>query len=68
MNKWFEWSKYVEKYLRKPNLRRGQSFMLALSDIDKQLYNSIIDTEFDCFYADERCEVFIEKLQEAWKE
>jgi hypothetical protein len=46
--------------LNNMGLRLGQSYMLALHDIDKILYNEIKNTEYDCFYDDNKIKSFFE--------
>ena len=44
------------------NLRVGQCYMIALCEIDSNLYHEIIGTEADCFYDNTRTEQFYEFL------
>jgi hypothetical protein len=59
------WNKRVAHYLSK-GMRKGQSYMNALSDVDKDLYKEWTSKEWDCFYLDIRCENFETKLVEVW--
>jgi hypothetical protein len=43
-------------------LRLGQSLMIALQELDKDLYNKIVDTVYDPFYMDIRIPKFEERL------
>jgi hypothetical protein len=43
-------------------LRTGQSYMNALCELDKELCNKIIDTEFDCYYDDKKIDAFMERV------
>lgn len=56
-------SKFIGKagQLRKkhPELRLGQSYMDALWELDREAYNSISQSDFDCYYDDKRCDPFI---------
>lgn len=43
-------------------LRRGQSLMNALYDLNPGLYNEITGTEADCFYDDKNVGRFYERI------
>ncbi len=46
-----------------PSLRRGQSYMNALYEIDKDVYMIIFENgEVDCFYDDKKIESFFSEL------
>ena len=45
-----------------PELREGQAFMNALSEVNPELYKQITGTEADCFYDDEKIPTFFNKL------
>jgi len=61
---------FVHKVIRKsgqlrkkhPELRLGQSYMDALWDLDREMYNSISQSDFDCYYDDKRCDFFLEAV------
>lgn len=40
--------------IRYPQLRKGQSLMNALHDLDPDLYVKITGTDADCYYLDEK--------------
>jgi len=46
--------------LNNKGLRLGQSYMVALGDIDKKLYDEITGSEFDCFYDDNKIKKFFD--------
>jgi len=50
------------KFFMDNGLRTGQSYMNALYELDKDLYNKISDTESDCFYDNGRIGAFMEKV------
>lgn len=45
-----------------PELRLGQSYMDALWELDREAYNSISQSDFDCYYDDKRCDFFLEAV------
>jgi hypothetical protein len=49
-------------YFNEHKLRRGQSYMNALYEIDKDLYNEITGTDCDCFYDDKKISTFIKRV------
>ena len=59
-----QWIELVRKTVEYVNggLRMGQSYMNALGDIDMSLYRSIVNTEFDCYYNDDKLINFIKHL------
>lgn len=44
------------------NLRVGQCYMIALCDIDNNVYHEILGTEADCFYDNTKIKHFYEFL------
>lgn len=46
------------------NLRLGQSYFLALMDVDEEIAHKIIGTDDDCFYSDKRIDKFFAKIVE----
>lgn len=61
-----EWVELIEKTVKNSHkgLRLGQSYMVALSDVKKSLYDEITATENDCFYEDNAIHNFINYLNE----
>ena len=59
-----EWVELVRKTVQYSHdgLRLGQSYMNALGDVRFDLYKEITDTEFDCFYNDDKIIKFINFL------
>lgn len=55
------------KFLQKkhPEFRQGQALMVALSEINPELYKTITGTEADCFYDDKKIPSFFAKLAES---
>lgn len=47
-------------------LRYGQSLMIALKNVDAELYVKVTGTEYDCFYDDDRVETFLNYLDKQW--
>ena len=47
-----------------PNLRLGQSLMIALHDLDKNLYDKINGTVYDPFYSDIKIVAFETRIKE----
>jgi len=45
-----------------PNLRWGQCLMIALNELDPDMYMKITGTEYDPFYLNEKVEGFVEHL------
>jgi hypothetical protein len=60
------WSIKVKEYQSKRFLRKGQSWMIALADVDDALYKEITGTRWDCFHDNTVCYVFMDKLIEVW--
>jgi hypothetical protein len=56
----------IRKYSKTPELRRGQTYMLALNDVDPDAYKKITNTESDCFSDDNNIPRFYIKLSELW--
>lgn len=48
-----------------PNLRMGQALMNALHEVDVQMYSAISQTDADCFYVDDKIEVFYKAISDA---
>jgi len=44
------------------NLRRGQSYMVALFDVNSDLYKEITGTNCDPFYLDSRIDEFLKRI------
>ena len=65
--KWQIFYKELDKYILS-DLREGQTLMLSLFCVDKDLYDSIVSTENDCFYNDKNIENFQKTLIEHWGE
>ena len=45
-------------------LRAGQSYMIALSEINFEMYEKITGTEYDCFFNDNLIPKFLGYLEE----
>lgn len=60
------WSARVVEYQRKKIIRRGQSWMCALADVDMPLYESWVGEEWDCFHDNTKCSAFMDELINAW--
>lgn len=67
MNNFELWNSKVQEYSKLDSLRKGQIYMNALADVDINLYRTITDSEYDCFYDNGLCESFLIKLMEEWK-
>lgn len=52
--------------IQNPEIRSGQSLMIALGHYNSELYREITTTEADCFYVDENIEKFFEKIEEKY--
>lgn len=63
--KFYDWNMRVVFY-RAKNLRLGQSYMNALADIDIELYRDWSGKPWDCFFSDDKCHIFMAKLQKEW--
>ena len=50
-----------------PNLRYGQAIANVASNLYPRALN-LFGTEFDCFYHDDRVEIFLEKVDELYPE
>lgn len=50
--------------VQNPEIRHGQSLMVALKHHDFELYEEITATDADCFYVNEKIEKFFEKIEE----
>jgi hypothetical protein len=57
-------AKTIDKY-NTGNLRIGQSYMIALGEINLDLYKEVTATDYDCFYNDNRIIKLIEFLNNA---
>ena len=57
----------IAKFMRKshPELREGQSLMVALFEVNCILFREITDTDADCFYDDKKISAFWNKLAES---
>ena len=57
----------IAKFMRKshPELREGQSLMVALFEINPNLFKEISGSVFDCFYDDKKIPAFWNKLAES---
>lgn len=55
------------KFYQMKGLRKGQSLMNALSDIDHELYKKLTNTDADCFYDDAIIPLFWKAVEEAVK-
>jgi len=66
MNKFLQWSEKYLEYSKDKNLRKGQNYMNALAAIDIDLYHEYTGTAWDCFYRDEKCNLFMEHLMKDW--
>jgi hypothetical protein len=51
-----------------PQLRKGQSYMNALAEVDPEVYDMIAGTSFDPFYKDEIFPSFVEKVDSIWQD
>jgi hypothetical protein len=51
----------------KLGVRRGQSYMIALYEIDKNLYNAVTATDADPFYEDSNLTKFFKVLTKEWE-
>ena len=59
---WIELHKKANEKMSQDGLRRGQSYMNALHEIDLSLYNRIAGSTLDPFYNDESLPKFFEFL------
>jgi len=59
---WVDLIRLFCEYLRK-DLRMGQSYFNALAKVNPDLADKITDTEYDCFYDDNKVVNFIEYLR-----
>ena len=60
-----EWVELTKKTIDKyntGNLRIGQSYMIALGEINLNLYKEVTATDYDCFYNDNKIVKLIEFL------
>lgn len=48
-----------------PTLREGQALMNALSELDEQVYELVLNTDADCFYNSTKVPTFNKKVLEA---
>jgi hypothetical protein len=44
-------------------LRKGQSLMVALFEVDKRVYDKIFETDADCFYDDGKIDACIKVMR-----
>ena len=51
-----------------PEIRYGQSLMIALNNLDMGIYEEICNTEADCFYDDSKCMEFFTEVSTRWEE
>jgi len=58
-----EFIKMFSNCLENKHLRIGQCFMVALSKINRNLYDEIIGTEYDCFYDDNKVNKFLKYIK-----
>ena len=61
---WIELTKVLIPLFNDRNLRTGQSYMIALNEVDQKMYNEITNTENDPFYDDEKVITLIRYLNE----
>jgi hypothetical protein len=59
-----KWSDLMGEYAMyySKGLRKGQSMMLALSNVDMELYKELTNTEADCFFDDEKIGAFMLRI------
>ena len=60
--KFKQWKDLVIRYSEDKQLRQGQVFMLALALADNDIYIKITRSNFDCFYNDDLCDMFVDSL------
>lgn len=66
-NKFLEWNEEIVRLSKSSSLlRKGQCWMNALCNVDKKLHDEIAGGEFDCYYNDDRCDKFVERLVKEW--
>lgn len=60
----------MSRYLdyKEKNLRKGQSIYNAACDMFPAFTKELNGTEFDCFYDDEKVDIFLDKLYSIIKE
>ena len=62
---YLHWLRLVQIHKRaNPELRAGQAGMVALEEVDAELYGEIKGTELDVFYNDDKLLEFGKKVQE----
>ena len=59
-------SSYSEIY--NPNLRAGQTIMICIRHIDKEVYEKFVGSDYDCFFDDRVIPKTIITLSEVWDE
>lgn len=60
-----EWVEITRKTIENHNtgnLRIGQSYMIALGEVNLDLYKEVTATDYDCFYNDDKIVKFVEFL------
>lgn len=62
------WDKVYEYKNNFPYLRDGQIYMNSLYNVNRYLYDNFSYTDWDCFYDDELCDIFLKKLYEHYGE
>jgi len=55
------YKKLDEKINESPELRKGQAAFNLMYAVNKEATIKTLDTEFDCFYHDEKVDLFIDK-------
>lgn len=55
----------AQEYMKSPLLRKGQSYMIALHNVDVDLYKEIRGTDVDPFYDNSKIPAFDKKLVES---
>ena len=55
---------YMGYQASNPELRDGQALMIALMELNKDLYTDITGMDVDPFYLDERIPAFIEYIKD----
>lgn len=61
---WVELTRRTIELHNQGQLRLGQSYMIALHEINKQIYEDITATKYDCFYSDNLIDKFVEFLND----
>lgn len=68
-SKFILWNqKVLDLHKTNKKIRLGQNYMIALSEVDLELYKNIAGTSSDCFYDDSKAYSLMEYLTSYWEE